>query len=296
MYNCYSNMNINLYYPTLLFKANKINLNNRNNDLVNIRRNDFIDYPIFYKPDEYTQKQIIEFSNKNKYKNYDINLLTTDDWDYAPYKVATMAKYLEENGRNSLIENSYPKIFQGINKQKLISNLDTLSYIMRSEQPKDEFNFDIDNKKLTAKYLGKGCNSIVYQLKDDKNNVVAMKSYLKPDQVDNYSIWGELAVYIATKDKHINNIPELYLSNPIATKVEDSTFEPTELYDVDNIKDYDGQKGAWTIIECITAETPKKPYGISLAEWLNKNNLHHLDASPDNVIGNYVTDLGGISN
>lgn len=288
-------MNINLYYPTLLFKANKINLNKRNDDLVDVRRNDFIDYPIFYKPDEYTQKQITEFSNKNKYKNYDIEQLTTEDWYYAPYKVATMAKYLEENGGNSLIENSYPKIFQGINKQKLISNLDTLSFIMRNEQPKDELDFQIDNKNLTAKYLGKGCNSIVYQLKDDKNNVVAMKSYLKPDQVDNYSIWGELAVYIATKDKHINNIPELYLSNPIATKVEDSTFEPTELCDVDNIKDYDGQKGAWTIIEYITPETPKKPYGIGISEWLDENNLYHLDASPDNVIGNYVTDLGGIS-
>ena len=75
---------------------------------------------------------------------------------------------------------------------------------------------------------------------------------------------------------------------------EDKTKEYTEVFDVDEIKDFDGYKGGWTIVEYITKETPVKKGGISFNDWLTQNNIYHLDMSFDNCIGAYVTDLGGI--
>lgn len=286
----------NIIPPKLFFKSQQINLKKKETELSPIRRNDFIDPSFYTKPDEFTIKNINKFESTTHYNNYNSEDLTTQDWGLAPHKVATMAKKLELNHKSSLIENKYPKIFNGLNKKDIIDGLNTLSFIIRNDSSKEELDINIGEKPFAVSYLGEGCNSKVYKIEDKNQNNVAMKVYKKPDEVNNYSIWGELAVYLATKDSQINNIPELYLSNPIATKVEDSTFEPTELCDVDNIKDYDGEKGAWTIVEYITPDTPPKSYGIGLAEWLENNKLYHLDASCDNLIGNYITDLGGISN
>ncbi len=290
------NMITNIITPKLFFTSQTINLKQRETELSPIRRNDFIDPSFYSQPDEFTIKNINKFQSTTRYNNYNSEDLTTKDWGLAPYKVATMAKKLELNNKESLIENKYPKIFNGLNKKDIIEGLNTLSFIIRNDSSKEDLDINIGEKPFTVSYLGEGCNSKVYKIEDNNQNNVAMKVYKKPDEVNNYSIWGELAVYLATKDSKINNIPELYLSNPISTKVEDSTFEPTDLYDIDNIKDYDGEKGAWTIVEYITPNTTPKPYGIGLAEWLKKNKLYHLDASCDNLIGNYITDLGGISN
>ena len=123
-----------------------------------------------------------------------------------------------------------------------------------------------------------------------------MKIYKKPEDISSFSIFGELALYQELKNEKINNIPELYMANPISIKVEDNSKSYSEIYNIDELKDFDGYKGAWTLVEYITPDTPIKKEGISFMDWLKKHNVHHIDTSFDNFIGDYIVDLGGISN
>ena len=211
-----------------------------------------------------------------RFENYSSKLFA-DKKNDAPYKLAAIVKKLDASGKETIIKHKVPSLFEGMNIDSITKALDTLSYLIRDgyKSLKNESNqLLIDNKKIDLEYLGKGCNSIVFKLKDGKNPPVAMKTYINPEDINSLSIWGELAVYQDVQSEKINNIPALF--------------------DVDEIKDFDGYKGGWTIVEYITKETPVKKGGISFNDWLTQNNIYHLDMSFDNFIGAYVTDLGGL--
>lgn len=215
----------------------------------------------------------------------------------APYKFAAIVKKQFQKTGNSIIHKSTPKIFENIPLTELTKTLDILSYFIRNDYmyfKNNEVNFNIGDKVFNINYAGKGCNGIVCGISDSENkNTVAFETYIKPEEINTYSIFGELALYQEIGNSPISNIPSLMFANPLVTRVTDSEIDIEELIDLDQIPNFDGYKGGWTIIEYITEETPTKQ-GESIFDWLNKHNLHHLDLFVDNFVGKYLVDLGGI--
>lgn len=299
--------------------AGKINLDSINADLSEIRKNDFIS-GVYYNDmftienNLYKKERIERYLHDINFIEADTKLFTGSSND-AACKMAAIEKHLDLHNQNTLIINKYPRIFDGISIDKIVNSLDTLSYEIRNNYEKYKSNdnyFTVDDKNINFKYAGKGCNSIVLKLSDNEGNKNAMKVYIKPEEVGAYSIWGELAVYHDLKDLHINNIPELYIANPLIKQVEDKNKFPSDIYtdpslfnfdipdttnDTIQFKDYDGYKGGWTIVEYIDENSKPKPDGISLQQWLKQNNLFHMDLySADNIKSGYIIDLGGIGN
>lgn len=295
-------MNICSIINKPVYFTQKINLIKHNQKLIEYEKNDFISgiyYTDLMNQDKTKFKDYkvnIYFNNPNL-KDYDSPLFDSNPND-APYKFAAIVKKLNRLKKDTVICNSIPNIFNGLNQNKLVQELDILSNIIREDYQKlskDSNTIQIAGKNININYLGKGENSLVFKLDDGKNTPVVMKTYIKPEEVSTVSIWGEMAIYQEIKNDKINNIPELYIANPISTKVEDKTKEYTELFDIDDLKDFDGYKGAWSIVEYIEKDTPVKKEGISFLKWLKDHNLYHIDLTCDNCIGSYITDLGGIS-
>ena len=285
--------------PSFCGNRDVVNISKVNSKLIDLRKNNFIngiyDRDIFQKSDNYDETRINSYMNDESLVDYNSELYTKPKDGGAPYKFATIVKKMEQRGEDTNLVRKTPPIFDGINKKELFNTLDTLSYVIRDKQPQ-EMTVNIGGNNISADYVGKGCNSMVYKLSDDSGNVVAMKTYIKPENISSLSLFGELAVYQGVKDRNINNIPELYLANPVSMKVEDKDkeFEPIEdIFDADEIKDYDGYKGGWSVVEFITPETPKKDGGESLHDWLKEKQLYHIDIW-GNLIGNYIVDVGGI--
>lgn len=284
------------------FKA-KIDLNKLNNNLTDIRTNDFIN-GIYYNNIFTAEQNIYKKKKVNQYE-HDLSLLDRDAKLFAstpndaPYKLAAIFKNLHINKQNTVIFNKCPELFWGINKNEIVKNLDTLSYMLRDNREiftKNNNNYiTIENKKINIDYVGKGDNSFVLRLFDNNGNDVAMKIYQRPEEISNYSIWGELAIYHDTSEADINNIPQLYIANPLTTKVYDETKFPTEvMYNFDELADFDGYKGGWTIIQYINDEMTPSKTGKTLQSWLKENHLYHLDINSDNIKNGYIIDLGGI--
>lgn len=280
----------------------KLDTQKADKNLIEYEKNDFIS-GIYYSDMLFLDKEQVHSNKINKYlhdtalNDYSSKLFINNKND-APFKLAAITKKLDSKGKETLIKNNIPAIFRDTDEKTLINTLNTLSYIIRDDFTKllnNNIEIFAGEKPIKLEYLGKGCNSIVFKLNDGINPPVAMKTYIHPEDISSLSLWGELAVYQETRNDKINNIPELYLANPLIVKVEDKTKEYTEIFDIDELKDYDGYKGGWTIVEYITKDTPVKSEGISFKDWLQRNKLYHLDGNCDNCIGSYVTDLGGIS-
>ena len=295
-----------------------VNLDCIDSNLTEIRKNDFIS-GVYYNNMFTLNNNIYKKERINKYlqelgkisPDESSTKLLKDHANDAACKLAAIEKYRDAHNINTLIINKFPELLYGLQLNQIVESLDTLSYAIRDNYQKyqDEDNyFKIGDKTIHLEYAGKGCNSIVFKLFDNSGHKTAMKVYINPEEVGSYSIWGELAVYHDLKDIKINNIPELYLANPLVKQVDDCTKSSSTTdyiadildYDADNsdtsmFKDYDGYKGGWTLIEYIDDNSSPKAVGQTLQEWLKDNNLIHYDMySADNVKNGYIIDLGGI--
>lgn len=274
-----------------------------NKNLIEYEKNDFIS-GIYYTDIINKEQTIIAKVKINKYMNdcsledYSSKLFDNHNPDDAPFKFAAIVKKLDRLNKNTFINNHVPEVFKNIPEKEIIEKLDIISYSLRDNYKtfKDnDVSINIGGKSIKIKYIGKGENSIVCKLSDEFGNNAAMKTYIKPEDINSFSIFGELALYQDEKYDKINNIPALYMANPLSVKVEDKSKEISEIFDIDNLKDFDGYKGAWTLVEYITKDTPIKSDGISFQEWLKRRNLFHIDISCDNCIGKYIIDIGGVS-
>ncbi len=288
------------YSPTNISFKQNINLENIAKNLSNLRKNDFIsdiyENDIFsIEKNKFKKTKINQYFSQKNDNNSDFFDKTPQD---APYKMAALIKKKIYTNESPNIIEKIPELFKGISIKKIFESLDTLSYEIRKnylKYIKDENSISIENKNINIKYIGKGGNSIVFKLNDGKNDI-AMKTYIEPDNVNNFSIWGELALYHDVKNKQINNIPSLYLANPVSEKVEDARLCISNTpIDIDSFKDYDGYKGGWTIVEYINDKSLPRKGGISLQSWLNEKHLYHMDITCDNVKNGFIVDLGGIS-
>jgi len=280
----------------------KVDIKSVNKNLIEYEKNDFISnvFPSDLMGQSYKERvnslmgkfcqdcSLISYASK----------LFNDNVSLVGYKLAAIIKKKDMLGEDTIIYKKTPKIFEGVEKDALVKTLDTLAYYIRDDKErlvKDDVVYDIDGRQFTASFIGNGMNSIVVKISDEKGNAVAMKSYIKPENMNSFGIFGELALYQEIGEDKINNIPELYLANPLSVKVEDKTKEITEVCDVDNLIYHDGYKGGWTIIELITPDKALKNIGVSLQKWLQNKNLVHLDLSVENYVGKYIVDLGGIT-
>lgn len=272
-------------------------------NLIEYEKNDFISgiyyTDILYKDNIRLKKEKINFyMNDNTVNDYNSKIFVQKLND-APYKFATIVKKLDMQNKKTFINNSFPEIFKNVSEEEIKEKLDTLSYSIRDNYTKfkdNEVTVNIGGKPIKVEYIGKGENSIVCKLSDNNGNNAALKTYINPEDITLLSIFGELALYQDAKSEPINNIPALYMANPVSIKVEDKTKEYNEIFfDFDDIKDFDGYKGGWTLVEFITKDTPVKTDGISFQEWLKHHKLFHLDLNCDNCIGQYITDIGGVT-
>ena len=306
MFVFYMNMNIFSFIPntnnlnhSLKFKAREmINVANIDKKLLDVRQNNFIngiyDNDVFEQNNKYEKTMIQVYSAMPQYQNYSAKIYDVKKENDAPYKIAAIVNNVVRKNKDSNIHRETPDIFKGLDKNEVFKSLDVLSYVLR-DIGKKEHSFNIGNKEINVDYVGEGKNSTVYKLSDNEGNKVAIKNYKKPEEVNFLSLFGELALYQALKNEKINNIPTLYMANPVSMKVEDLRKEWTLVEDVDNIKDYDGYKGGWAVVEYITPDTPTKNEGITLHEWLKSKELYHIDINSDNCIGKYIIDLGGVT-
>lgn len=278
----------------------RINLDDIEKNLSFVRSNDFISD--VYEHDILNAEKITFKKNKiNQYFKSKINF-NTNFFDNAPadapFKFAALIKKLVFEKKDATIIENTPKIFKEIPIKKLVNALNTLSYDIRTnylKYKKEAPTISINNKPIDLKYIGKGGNSIVFKLSDKNGESVAMKNYINPDDVSNYSLFGELAVYHDLHNEKINNIPKLYIANPITEKVEDKSLELSYSFvDIDDVKDYDGYKGGWTLIDYISESSAPEKEGRTLQNWLNEKHLYHNDLSCDNVKNGFIVDLGGI--
>ena len=296
-----------------------VNLSKIEKNLDEIRQNDFISGIYFNDSfsihrSDYKRGRINFFANNMK--SFDTINLFDGKNDDAAFKFAALIKKLNSQNKDTFIINKVPELFRGIQLNKIRETLDTLSYHIRQNKSlinETDSYIELNGKRIDFEYIGSGENSTVFKLWDKEGNETAMKTYIKPEEISSYSIFGELAVYHALKDEKICNIPELYFANPLIKQVEDKSQFPTEIYEdmilyekgvkydehgnisvATQFKDYDGYKGGWTIVEYIGPYSYPKHEGIMLHEWLKRNNLKHHDISIDNVKNGYITDLGGI--
>ncbi len=289
-------------YQHVTFRSNKeLKPDNADKNLIEYEKNNFIS-GIYYtdmlnkENNDYCCKKIDYYMNDPSLNTYN-SKIPEKKYDELPYKFAAIVKKLENQHADTIIKNKIPELFKNTNIKNLTDSLDTLAYIIR-DNPKhfrnDDITLVLGNDKVNLEYIGSGCNSSVFKLSKENTAPVAMKIYKKPEDITSFSIFGELGLYQQLKNEKISNIPDLYLANPVSVKVVDNTKNYDTICDVDNLKYFDGYKGAWAIVEYITPDTPVKP-GISLHEWLKKNSLYHIDTSCDNCIGAYIVDLGGIT-
>lgn len=284
--------------------SGKVNLDIKtiNKNLIECEKNDFISNS--FPRDVMGQSYKIYVNSLMEKFCQDCSLISyasklfNDNVNFVGYKLAAIVKKKDMIGKDTVIYRKTPKIFEGIEKNSLVKTLDALAYYIRDDKDrlvKDDVVYDIDGKQFTASFIGNGMNSIVVKISDEDGNDVAMKSYIKPENLNSFGIFGELALYQEIGEEKINNIPELYLANPISVRVKDKTKEIIEVCDVNNLIYYDSYKGGWTIIELITPDKALKNIGVSLQKWLQNKNLVHLDLSVENYVGKYIVDLGGIT-
>lgn len=292
--------NNNIYKPAFCADI-KYKPADTDKNLIEYEKNDFIS-GIYYadiinkSQTLNTKEKINKYLKDNSLIDYNSQLFNRTPND-APYKFAAIVKKLNLQNKNTIINNEVPEIFKNASQEEIVEKLDTIAYSIRDDYrafQNNDVTVTIGGKPVKIKYIGKGENSLVCKLSDSNGNNAVLKTYSKPENKTCFSIFGELALYQEAKDD-INNIPRLYMANPISVKVEDKSKERFEIFDVDNLKDYDGYKGAWTLVEHITKDTPLKPYGICFQEWLRRHHLFHIDLTCDNCIGQYITDIGGVT-
>ena len=187
--------NYSIYKNVPSFCGNRdvVNISKVNSKLIDLRKNNFIngiyDRDIFQKSDNYDETRINSYMNDESLVDYNSELYTKPKDGSAPYKFATIVKKMEQRGEDTNLVRKIPPIFDGINKKELFNTLDTLSYVIRDKQPQ-EMTVNIGGNNISADYVGKGCNSMVYKLSDDSGNVVAMKTYIKPENISSLSLFG----------------------------------------------------------------------------------------------------------
>ena len=285
------------------FKAKKIfDLKSANQKLLDCEKKNFIsnidrEDNLSSATNEEIRAKINKYLSDNSLQDYKSKLFLTTP-NEAPYKFAAIVKKQYIQNKNFIISNFKHPIFENIEESDIVETLDTLSYYVRENYnyfKENDIELKIADKNLKIKYAGKGCNGIVCKLSDDKENEVAFETYIDPEKISSFSIFGELALYQELQNEKINNIPNLILANPLVTRVVDKDVEINNIIEnIDNIKNFDGYKGGWTIVEFIKPDTPIKQNGISFLTWLKNHKLYHLDLSADNLIGKYIVDLGGV--
>ncbi len=236
------------------------------------------------------------FSNRRRFpKLYDFieeNQNTTLDdfeslFDGIQYKTfdisdrfAFMVYNTNQKEGTALIYDEIPKIFEGIEKEKIKDAMDNLMLEMQIEEGIKEFK--IDGKRFRAKQVGEGDFGIVYKIEDIEGNCAAIKRYISPNSLmDIQGMHCEIPIARKASLDNVNDVPKFYMANPVCDFLQSETKNRLI-------------KGGWMIREFIEEDTKPKNSDINLERWLQNYMLFNEDDKSENYVGNYLIDLGGI--
>ena len=181
---------------------------------------------------------------------------------------------------NSTLIREIPEIFRGIDEQELVSKLDVLPSLLKSEKIN---TFTIGGKKFQAELIGSGCLNDVYKITDSANNQICYKYARDPYLMNGgQGFYNEFAILNEANKAGVVDVPKLYMGNPVGCYA----YNPN----------YNGgtTKGAWEIVELVEPNTSVPSGGLMLEEWLKSLRLYHGDLHSGNSVGDKIVDLGGI--
>lgn len=201
-------------------------------------------------------------------------------------KYATIANNTKQATGRSLLKNSVPKIFRGIEEKTLLNELDNLPATLYSavlkNYPETSGIISIAGKDFKFKMLGQGGSNRAYKLSDKMGNSICFKhSHNVPTLGLNNGIIDEVAILNEANKAGVVDVPKLYMANLLGIK--QNQYEPI--------------KGAWQLVEMIEVPKTIDAKGLHLKKWLNDIGLVHsdLDKNPNNVINGIVIDMGMIT-
>lgn len=213
---------------------------------------------------------------KNKYNNRNI-------YDLA-LRYAIIGKNTKLQTGRALLKNKTPEIFRGVEEKTLLEFLDKLPQNLHDclvkSYPVRNGNIKFGEKVINWHYLGQGGNSVAYKLTDNVGNTVCFKHVRTALQIpgSGHGIIDEVAILNEANKAGVKDVPQLYMANIFGTK-------PLSQNQVE---------GAWQLVEFIDKNKVVQD-GLKLEKWLTSKGLIHTDIdNPNNCIGNFVIDMGGI--
>jgi len=215
-----------------------------------------------------------EFFEDYTHKYYDL-----------PEKFAIMCNntWLENGGL--LLTRKVPDIFNGIEMKEVSAAMDILPVFLEMDAVN---KFKIGDREFKATPLSnQGSMGKTFKLQKADEPFGGHGYLLKvydPSDVTANGPYGETAIAITMTKEKVRDIPRFYMGNPVGkfVNVEGSEKSRTQ--------------GSWQISEFIEKGTPIRKSGIKLHNWLEKKQLNYTDDLDRNMVGEYVVDLGSITN
>lgn len=213
---------------------------------------------------------------KSKYNNRNI-------YDLA-LRYAIIGRNTKLQTGRALLKNKTPEIFRGLEEKTLLEFLDKLPQNLHDclvkSYPLRKGNIKFGEKIINWHYLGQGGNSVAYKLTDNVGNTVCFKHVRTATQIpgSGHGIIDEVAILNEANKAGVKDVPQLYMANIFGRK-------PPSQNQVE---------GAWQLVEFIDKNKVVQD-GLKLEKWLTSKGLIHTDINnPNNCIGNFVIDMGGI--
>lgn len=185
-----------------------------------------------------------------------------------------------KRGEDTHIIDEIPQMFQGIDKNELLSTLDMLCVFL--EDNDDEVIFEMGEKEFSTQKIGSGAHGVIYKITSENHPPLAFKVYKSPKQVSNHGPFGEIALERELNRAGVIDIPKLYMASPLGAEVLKGDEEKPCVY------------ASWKISEFIDKDTPLKEGSLTLEKYLKRKNLAHGDSGYSNKVGKYCVDLGGV--
>ena len=204
-----------------------------------------------------------------------------------PLRFAT-ACYNSRDLGNGYIDDKTPEIFKDIPKEEIYEAMDLFSTRYRDYFHGHEFNviMEIDGKEFSFEYIKSGRESVVFRIRDDKNDTAILKLFKTKSKGSKdditfapYGMYGNIGMLREANMAKVVDVPELYIANPI--------FMPIS----SNGSDY---MGGWAIIEDVNEKEIED--GLKFEDWLHSLGLYLTTNDKNNRLNGVLIDLDDIAN
>ena len=220
-------------------------------------------------------------SCRNLNLNSDVNLFPKlIDIPYlTPHKFAIMADNSMRQVGNAYIVDEVPKIFSDLDSKKVMQLL--TNFARSNPELEKSYEFIIDGKKISAKFIGNGMMGRVYKLEDASGNSVAMKIFDGRGKIiQNNGAMSEIPLSRQLTKDNVGDVPKFYMAN-------------AGMYQLDKDgKVYDDNP--WMVTQFIDDKTQTDTTKTTFEQWLECRNMKYWDGEKNQKSkGGFTIDIGG---